>query len=101
MKNIFIILALLIGLTASAQSYKVEGNNYSTISSTGGVKQDSINTGFTFTDKAGTYPIYVSNSGSCYINKTSKKTNKSYRKYLGKEISLDICKKLNIKYKIK
>lgn len=41
-----------------------------------------------------TLPIYATKSGACYVIKTSKKTGKQYRKYLGKEISAQIISEL-------
>ena len=98
-----ILFIICIGLTANADNdrvFKCEGNIYS---STGRVKANSsapISTGFTWTDSKGNkYPIYISNSGSCYIIKTSKKTGKEYKSYLKPDISQDICNKLGKEYK--
>ena len=104
MNKIFILIAIAICSVLSInaddnKSYKCEGNTYS---STGGVKSkvEPIATGFTYKNRQGNvYPIYMSNSGSCFIVKTSKKTNKEYRQYLGAEISQDICSKLGKTYK--
>lgn len=98
-----ILFIICIGLTANAdndKSYKCEGNTYS---STGRVKANSsapVSTGFTWTDNKGNkYPIYISNSGSCYIIKKSNKTGKEYKQYLKPDISQDICNKLGKEYK--
>ena len=65
-------------------------------------KKEAIKTKFTWQDSKGnSYPIYISESGSCFIIKVSKKTNKEYRQYLGKELSIQICKELGLTYKNK
>ena len=58
-------------------------------------------TGFTWEINGTQYPIYVSESGSCFIIKVSKKTGKPYRQYLGKDVSAQICKELGLTYKRK
>lgn len=104
MKKIIFIISLIFCVTLSVnaddnKSFKCEGTTYS---STGRVKSNSepIATGFTWSDSKGKeYPIYMSNSGSCYIIKVSAKTNKEYKQYLKPEISQDICNKLGKEYK--
>lgn len=41
-----------------------------------------VMTSFTYKDKTGTYPVWLSKTGKAYIKKTSKKTGKEYRQYL-------------------
>lgn len=104
-RRLLILLLIIISCSMIAnaddnKSYKCEGNTY--ISSTGRVKASTelIPTGFNWTDSKGVnYPIYISNSGSCFIIKTSAKTNKEYRCYLKPDVSRDICKKLGKEYK--
>ena len=95
-----ILFIICISMIANADNkYKCVNNTYS---STGRVNNSSapISTGFTWSDsKRNKYPIYISNSGSCYVIKTSKKTGKEYKNYLGPEISQDICSKLGKIYK--
>lgn len=63
-------------------------------------KSKVTKTKFTWQDSKGnTYPIYISENGSCFIYRISKKTGKEYRQYLGKEISMQICKELGLTYK--
>ena len=96
------ICCCMIANADDNKSYKCEGNMY--ISSTGRVKASTelVPTGFNWTDSKGvSYPIYISNSGSCFIIKTSSKTNKEYRCYLKPDVSQDICKKLGKEYKAK
>lgn len=101
-KILFILLTLMtICINVNAQEFKCEGTTYS---STGRQNSNSapVATGFTWTDSKGNkYPIYISNSGSCYVIKTSSKSGKEYKQYLKPEISQDICKKLGKEYKAK
>lgn len=83
------------------KTFKVENNTYS---STGGVKSHSkaepIVTNCTWVDSKGvSYPIFMSQTGSCYIIKTSAKTGKEYKSYLKPDVSQDICRKLGKEYK--
>ena len=99
-----ILMIICISMIANAddnKGFKCEGTTYSSM---GRVNNSSAptSTNFTWTDSKGKqYPIYISNSGSCYVIKTSKKTGKEYKQYLKPEISQDICKKLNKEYKDK
>ena len=102
---VLILITICCGTIANAdgdKSYKCEGNTYS---STGRVKSNSsvpIPTSFEWTDSKGNkYPIYISNSGSCYIIKKSNKTGKDYKQYMKPEVSQDICSKLGKEYKCK
>lgn len=102
MKTIFLILTLMLTLSAtiSAQSYTRSGNTY--ISSTG--KRTRVNnvieTTFKVKESDGKeYVIYCSKStGACFIKKISRNGNE-YRKYLGEEVSKEICKEINVEYK--
>ena len=100
MKKIFIALAIaLMAWNANAQTQVVrDGKNFTQVAT----QSQNQKSGFTFTDKDGKiYDIYVGKTGSCYILKTSKKTGKEYKKYLGEEISTQICKELGITYQPK
>lgn len=94
MHKVFITIAIaLMAFTASAQTR--EGKTF--------IQEQKVTenkeTGYTYKDNSGNiYNIYISKTGSCYILKTSKKTGKEYRKYLGKEISSQICAELGIQY---
>lgn len=99
---LFFLLFMLFGLwmTADAQTYKQEGNTFSSVKTTKIVTSDK--TPYTWKDSKGKeYPIYISSTGSCYVIKTSSKTGKEYRQYLGPEISEEICKQLGRKYTAK
>lgn len=99
-----ILIIICIGMVANAdndKSYKCENNTYS---STGRVNNSSAPTftPYSWSDNKGNkYPIYISNSGSCYIIKRSNKTGKEYKMYMKPEISQNICRKTNREYKSK
>lgn len=66
-------------------------------------KRESIKekTPYQYKDSKGkVYPVFISKTGSCFIEKTSK-NGKQYRQYLGMQLSKDICKKLGRTYKPK
>ena len=91
---------LTLSATISAQSYTREGNTY--ISSTGErtMANNVIETDFKVKESDGReYVIYCSSkTGACFIKKTSRNGNE-YKKYLGEEISREICKEINVEYK--
>ena len=96
---LFIICCGFVANADNDKSYKCENNTYS---STGRVNNSSAptSTPYFWTDSKGNkYPIYISNSGSCYIIKKSNKTGKDYKMYMKPEVSQDICRKMNREYK--
>ena len=94
----FVVLAL--GSSYCYGDVVRSGNTFIQTSSKTIIKKEAIKTKFTWQDSKGnSYPIYISESGSCFIIKVSKKTNKEYRQYLGKELSMQICKELGLTYK--
>lgn len=101
---IALLLMLALGMNSSsvyAQSVVRSGNTFTT-TKVSKPKAEPTKTKFTWKDSKGVeYPIYVSASGSCFILKTSKKTGKEYRQYLGAEVSRQVCKELGIEYKSK
>lgn len=103
MRKIIVIAAMIIAAsfsTSCAQDFKKVGKTYKVEKT---VKASSEReTGFTWEDSKGkSYPIYMGQTGSCYIKKVSKKSGKEYKQYLGKEVSQDICNQLGIHYKPK
>ena len=91
-------LVLGMGVTVSAQDVKREGKVYVEQAKSKADKAEE-KTGFTYRDSKGVvYDIYIGPTGSCYINKTSQKSGKIYRKYLGEEVSREICQSLGRKY---
>lgn len=102
MKQIILTLLLLLSMsmTITAQNYVRSGNTF-TVKSCTKTKSStkSVKTKFTWKDSKGkTYSIQVSPSGAAFVIKTSSKTNKEYKNYLGPEISKEICKELGINY---
>lgn len=102
MKQIILILILTLSmsLTSNAQNYVRSGNTFTVKSSIkSSSKSTSIKTKFTWKDSKGkTYAIQVSHNGAAFVIKTSSKTNKEYKNYLGPDISKEICKELGINY---
>ena len=101
MKKLFIMLLFLLTVgTINAQKFTREGDTFVSSSTGEHTKSTPIKTKFNWKDtKGNTYPVYVSSNGSCFVVKTSKKTGKEYKAYLGPEISAQICKELGITYK--
>lgn len=100
-RKIITALFMLAALGASAQGYTRSGKTFIAISNEKSRTTISTPTTYTYKDTDGkTYPIYVGKTGSCYILRVSKNGNE-YRKYLGKEISAQICKEMGIEYKPK
>ena len=94
-----LLLVLAMGLAANAQTYTRNGNTFTSAKSVK-AKAEPVKTKFTWKDSKGKeYPIYISAKGSCFVIKTSSKTGKEYKSYLGTEISEQICKELGVKYK--
>ena len=96
-----LLLVLSIGLAANAQTYTRNGNTFTSAKSVK-AKAEPTKTKFTWKDSKGKeYPVYISAKGSCFVIKTSSKTGKEYKNYLGPEISSQICKELGREYKAK
>lgn len=109
---IVFIAAFLVNTAASAQSpatavigigasYVVNNNNYSAAkTSSNRTKSEPKKTDYTWTDKKGNvYPIYITESGSCFIIRKSSTTGKEYRSYLKLDVAQDICRKIGCEYK--
>ena len=93
-----LLLVLAIGLAANAQTYTRNGNTFTSAKSVK-AKAEPVKTKFTWKDSKGKeYPVFISAKGSCFVIKTSSKTGKEYKNYLGPKISQEICKELNVKY---
>lgn len=103
MKKLFILFVMMFAFTnvINAQSFERQGNTFVSKSTKGSrVKSEPTKTKFTWRDSKGTeYPVYMSSTGSCFVIKTSAKTGKEYRNYLGPEISEQMCKELGVEYK--
>ena len=97
---VIIIIALLtFSINSSAQSYTRQNNIFMPAKSSTS-KAEPVRTKYTWKDSKGNeFPIYISKSGSCFVYRTSGKTGKEYKQYLGKEISAQISKEMGIEYK--
>lgn len=98
MKKILIMLLLAVmSMNVCAQSYKVEGNTYTSVSAK--KKTEGKKTPYQYESRDGQkYDIYILDDGRCYTNRVSGTTGKPYRSYLKEEISRDIAKKVGISY---
>lgn len=90
-------IAMLLAVSAFAQTYVRNGKEYSSVSKARS-SSEGRKTGYTWKDSKGNvYDIYISDRGSCYIIRTSSKTGKQYKSYLSKEVSAEIAKELGVK----
>ena len=104
MKKLLISVVIVLGMmtTGYAQTkYEQQGKTFKQVQSEKTIKKgaEPLATGFNWEDSKGNkYPIWISNGGkgSAYIIRTSNKTGKVYKAYLGKEITEDIKKQLKI-----
>lgn len=96
-------LAGILGISTMcyAQDYQRNGNNF-VQTSTRGSSNTTTKTEYTWTDSKGNkYPIFVTKTGRCFVNKVSGKTGREYKFYLKEEIARQICKEMNIQYQEK
>ena len=85
-------------MTACSQTYKRDGNTFSKTKTENSVTSER--TDYVWKDCRGVeHSIYITENGSCYINRISEKTGNPYKQYLPKEISIQICKELGREYK--
>ena len=100
MKKIVILFILsLFTMTMYGQSYARRGDDFVSSSTTSRTKKEPVKTTHNWIVGDKSYPIYRSDSGSCFIIKTSQKTGKEYRQYLGEEVSREICREDGFPYK--
>lgn len=97
----FAILGMAFAAPAQVK-YEQNGNTFKSVTSEKTIKKgaEPLMTPFFYEDSKGMkYPIYISNGGkgSAYIIRTSQKTGKTYKAYLGKDMTEDIKKQLKIK----
>ena len=85
-------LAFVFSLSAKSQNVKLEGRTFIVEQSDSTKSGKYTKTEYTYQDKTGVYPIYLSSRGSAFIFKVSKKTGKEYRKYIP-----EVTKKLKTK----
>lgn len=87
---------LLIGCSCNAQTRPTKDSVYKAQSTN--VKVQPRLTPYKWEDSKGQqYPIYIGQSGACFVYRTSAKGN-VYKQYLGEEISRDICLKMEVEY---
>ena len=97
---LFLVGLLGIPTIGNAQSFTRNGNNFEQVSKS--ASSEATKTKFTWTDTKGNkYPIFVTKTGRCFVNKLSSKTNKEYKYYLKEDLSRAICKELGIIYQEK
>ena len=102
MKKILIALTLIL---FTANIYSQNSKNFTKegkVFTTTVAKKASVEkkTDCTWVDSKGiVYPIFMNANGVCYVYKTSKKTGKEYKYYLGPELSMEVCKELGVEYK--
>ena len=105
MKKIFIAAVLFIAALSgvNAQDNHKSNNNVTRegktfIAQGAKTKGENVKTEYSYTDTDGkTYEIWLSKNGRAFILRISK-TGKDYRKYLGEEISRQICKEIGREY---
>lgn len=103
MKKLLIAVALVLGMvSAQAQeSFTRKGNTFTQVTKSNprDVRANADKTAYTWQDEKGQeYPIWIARTGSCFVILTSKAGNE-YRKWLGREISAQICQELGHEYK--
>lgn len=104
MKKILFVLILFISVinvySQTTNNVVREGNTFSkNITKSNSTPEKTI---YSWKDSKGnSYPIYISDSGSCFVIRISSKTGKEYRQYMTSEVSETICKELNRTYKPK
>lgn len=105
MKKIFVAAVLFIAALSgvNAQDNNKSNNNVTRegktfIAQGAKTKAENIKTEYSYTDTDGkTYEIWLSKNGRAFILRISK-TGKDYRKYLGEEISRQICQEIGREY---
>lgn len=105
MKKLFFSIVMVLALcmnssSACAQEFTQNGNTFSAVAKSGSRKgSEPEKTSYQWEDSKGVkYDIYISSTGSVFVYKTSKKTGKQYKNYLGPEISQKICNLMGRKY---
>ena len=106
MKKFWFILIVLLSFISCTKvqandndNVRREGNTFVQVSSRGS-NAEPVKTPYQWKDSKGNvYDVYMSSTGSCFVNKISSKTGKTYKYYLGPEISQEICNELGVEYK--
>lgn len=106
MKKIFVAAVLFIAVLSgvSAQDNHKSNNNVTRegktfIAQGTKTKAENVKTEYSYTDTDGkTYEIWLSKNGRAFIIRVSKTGKDYYRKYLGEEISRQICQEIGREY---
>lgn len=111
--TLFVVLLsalFFVGIIATSQAQTVtnsnrftkEGKTFTSVGRSkgeGDLVSNATLTDFTYRDsKANEYRIYLSKNGRAFIIRTSQRTGKEYKYYLGEEISKSVCKELGLTY---
>ena len=93
-------MLMLISVFAQAQGkVRIDDSSRKVVAQQSSKSSETTVIPWTYVDRDGKeYPIYMSESGSCFIYKTGK-DGKLKKNYLGKETSQELCKKLNVEYR--
>lgn len=101
MKKLVITMDLLVASISpvASQNYTRQGNTFAAVKKTATAKESGKKTPYTGKDSKGNeYPIYQSPSRSCYVLRTSRKTGREYKQYLGVELSTEIARLTGVTY---
>lgn len=83
-----------------AQSYKRVGNNFEQVATKS--SNSATKTSYTWTDSKGKkYDIIITETGRCFVMKTSSKTGKEYKYYLKEDLAKVVSKEVGIIYQQK
>ena len=95
--NSLVLTLCLISCTANKDDVNVVDRSISETeySTTQKDETSPVKTKFVWKNSSGEeFPVYINSHGSCFIIKKSK-SGKSYRSFLGEEVSEQICKELS------
>ena len=95
--NSLVLAICMISCTANKNDVNVVDRSISETESSTTQKDETspVKTKFVWKNSLGEeFPVYINSHGSCFIIKKSK-SGKSYRAYLGEEVSEQICKELS------
>ena len=95
--NSLVLAICMISCTANKNDVNVVYRSISETESSTTQKDETspVKTKFVWKNSSGEeFPVYINSHGSCFIIKKSK-SGKSYRSFLGEEVSEQICKELS------
>lgn len=91
-KNLFIMKHIILVILLFILTINVYPQEFVVPSKSNNKFTDTTTT-YTYKSPEKTYNVYISRRGSYYIWKISKKTNKSYKYYLPKEVQIKMGRK--------